>query len=692
MDQELPFDFVLELDGTRFASGDASFASYSYGNIYRWEGTGLSLSDGDAVEVRLLGAVEDETTANSAATGQPVISGTAQVGETLTADTSGIADEDGISNADFAYQWQAGDTEIAGATGSTYTLVEADEGKAITVQASFTDDAGNDESLTSAATDAVSATPTPNSPATGAPTISGTVQVGETLTADTTSIADADGLTNVSFNYQWLADSTDISGATGSTYTLADADEGKATKVEVSFTDDAGNEESLTSTATDAVAAAPPENSAATGAPTISGTAQVGKTLTADTSGIDDEDGLDHADFSYQWLADDTDISGATGSAYTLVEADEGKAIRVRASFTDDESNEESLTSEATDAVAAAPAANTPATGTPTISGTAQVGETLTADTSGISDADGLTSASYSYQWLADAAAIAGATDATYTLTDSDEGRTVTVQVTFTDDAGNGESLTSGATDAVAAAEPTGPPAKPTGLSATASHDQVALTWDDPNDDSITGYVILRRNRETDAQGQFTELAPDTGTAATTYTDDTVAAETPYTYRLQAINGHGVSERSRWFHIDTPAAPTPEPTPEPESVSEGDADLPNDNSTPGRVAVGGSATGAIGTDGDQDRFGVELEAGRTYRFDLTGSPGGGGTLPDTFFRAIYDSEGQYQADSYNDDFDGGRDSRVTFTPTESGTYYARVSGDRDEVGSYTLSVTDVTPQ
>ena len=105
-----------------------------------------------------------------------------------------------------------------------------------------------------------------------------------------------------------------------------------------------------------------------------------------------------------------------------------------------------------------------------------------------------------------------------------------------------------------------------------------------------------------------TSTAPDTGTAATTYTDDTVAAETPYTYRIKAINAHGTSERSRWFHIDTLAGPeptqepTPEPTPEPESVSEGDTDLPNDNSTPGRVAVGGSATGAIGTAGDQDRF------------------------------------------------------------------------------------------
>ena len=100
-------------------------------------------------------------------------------------------------------------------------------------------------------------------------------------------------------------------------------------------------------------------------------------------------------------------------------------------------------------------------------------------------------------------------------------------------------------------------PDKPTGLDATATHDSVTLTWDDPGDDSITGYVILRRNQETDAKGHFDELVANTGTAATTYTDDTVAAETPYTYRIKAINEHGPSERSRWYHIDTPAAPDP---------------------------------------------------------------------------------------------------------------------------------------
>ena len=141
-----------------------------------------------------------------------------------------------------------------------------------------------------------------------------------------------------------------------------------------------------------------------------------------------------------------------------------------------------------------------------------------------------------------------------------------------------------------------------------------------------------------------------------------------------------------------PESETDQSQNEPANVPESDTDLPNDNTTPGRVAVGGSATSTIEIPYDQDRFAVELEAGRTYRFALTGSPGGGGTLPDTYFRAIYNSEGQYQSDSYNDNFGGSRDSRVTFTPDADGTYYARVSGDRDEIGTYTLSVTDVTPQ
>ncbi len=429
-----------------------------------------------------------------------------------------------------------------------------------------------------------------NSPATGAPTISGTAQVGETLTANTSGIADADGLSNVQYEYQWLVDDTDISGATNATYTPVAADEGKAIKVEVSFTDDTGNGETLTSAATDAVAAAPTSNTPATGAPTISGTAQVGETLTADTSGIADADGLSSVQYEYQWLADDADISGATNATYTLTDSEESKAITVQVGFTDDEGNEESLTSAATDAVAAAPTPNSPATGVPTISGTVQVGETLTASTSGVIDADGLSNVQYEYQWLADDADISGATNATYTLAADDEGKTVKVQVSFTDDADNEETLTSAATTAVTGAQPTEPPTKPRGLDATATHDSVTLTWDDPGDDTITGYVILRRIPGDDPEGHFDVLVADTGTAATSYTDGTVEAETRYTYRIKAINGAGTSERSRWSHIDVPAAPVPDKPTGLEATASHDSvtltwDDPGDDSITGYVIL-----------------------------------------------------------------------------------------------------------
>ena len=652
--------------------------------------------------VKLSGVLElvvPGPSSNSAATGAPTIGGTARVGESLTASTSDIADADGLANASFTYQWLADDLDISGATGSSYTVVTADAGKVIKVTVSFTDDAGNEESVTSAATAVVTQPPLtasthdvpeshdgataftfelrfseepvggfsattlrdqaltvsggtitnvrqletgknlkweitlqpsgneevtvillptidcaalgaicagdgrglsvgqailvlgpPNSAASGAPTINGTAQVGEILTASTSSIADADGVANATFTYQWLADDADISGATGSSYTLVAADEGKVITVTVSFTDDAGNAETLTSAATTAVAPSGgstnslersdqedvQENSAATGAPTINGTAQVGEILTASTSGISDADGLANASFTYQWLADDADINGATTSSYTVVAADAGKTIKVHVSFTDDDGNEESVTSAATAAVTQPPVTatfhdgpsshdgsaaftfelrfseaptdsfnyttvrdhaftvtegsvsnvrrleagknvkweitvtpdsdadvtitvnattdcsaegaictsdggklsgglelvvpgppqNSAATGAPTISGTAQVGQTLLASTSGIADADGVANATFSYQWVADDADISGSTASSYTVVAGDVGKTIKVRVSFTDDAGNEESVSSAATAAV-----TQPPLTATIHDVPESHD-----------------------------------------------------------------------------------------------------------------------------------------------------------------------------------------------------------------------------
>ena len=615
--------------------------------------------DGTKLSNRSELTVPGPAAANSPATGAPIISGTAQVGETLTVDTSGIDDADGMSGAVFSYQWLADGADIAGATSDTYTLVADDVGKAVKVRVIFNDDDHNEETLTSVATASVAAetaapdapqslnvspddtgtldvsweapasdggsaitgykvqwksgsedydgsagstrqaeitdpasrthtitgltdgveyavrviaanyvgdgppsdeatgtsrettppelatatvdgttltltydedldensepsadafsvtvvgtgravdgvsvsgssvmltlgsavtpedtvtvsytvptdaaaprirdlagnaaasfsdelvtnnTPPPaNTPAAGAPTITGTAQVGETLTAETSAIDDADGLDNVGYSYQWLANGADVAGATNNTYTLVDTDVGKTIKVRVIFTDNADNEETLTSAATAAVEPRP--NSPATGAPTISGTVRVGETLTAEPSAIADADGMSGAVFSYQWLADDADIAGATSDTYTLVDADLDKAVKVRVIFTDNADNEETLTSEATAAVEPRP--NSPATGAPTISGTVRVGETLTAETSAIADADGMSGAVFSYQWLADGADVAGATSDTYTPVADDVDKAIKVKVSFRDDRNHQESLTSAATAAVTAA------------------------------------------------------------------------------------------------------------------------------------------------------------------------------------------------------------------------------------------------
>ncbi len=129
----------------------------------------VSLAEGENVITVTVTAQDGSTTSthtitvtrppNTAPTGVPSISGTARVGEKLTASVSGIADEDGMDSATFAYQWMrtdgTTDTHIPGATRAKYTLGSGDQGKTIKVRTTFVDDGGTEEVLTSAATSAV---------------------------------------------------------------------------------------------------------------------------------------------------------------------------------------------------------------------------------------------------------------------------------------------------------------------------------------------------------------------------------------------------------------------------------------------------------------------------------------------------------------------------------------------------------
>ncbi|MDT9547294.1 MAG: FG-GAP-like repeat-containing protein, partial [Chlorobium phaeovibrioides] len=210
---------------------------------------------------------------NDPPSGTVTVSGQLIQGEMLSTVTGTLSDPDGLGT--LRYQWYAGDDAISGATASTYTLTQDEVGKVITVEVSYTDDEGTDESVTSSATAAVANI---NDAPTGSVTISGTAAEDQVLTAVTTTLADEDGLGTLS--YQWYAGDDAISNATASTYTLTQAEVGKAIKVKVSYTDDEGTAESVTSAATAAVANI---NDAPTGSVTISGTAAEDQVLTAVT-------------------------------------------------------------------------------------------------------------------------------------------------------------------------------------------------------------------------------------------------------------------------------------------------------------------------------------------------------------------------------------------------------------------------
>ena len=99
------------------------------------------------------------------------------------------------------------------------------------------------------------------------------------------------------------------------------------------------------------------------------------------------------------------------------------------------------------------------------------------------------------------------------------------------------------------------PPERPQGLRAEVSHDAVSLSWDDPGDATISGYQILRRDRDRSPVGVFEVLVEDSGSAAAAYADRQVQPETRYNYRVKARNAAGLSRRSNFVRADTPAAP-----------------------------------------------------------------------------------------------------------------------------------------
>ncbi|MDR1352467.1 MAG: VCBS repeat-containing protein [Treponema sp.] len=179
-------------------------------------------------------AVGPVTAQTSPLTGTVTIDGTPKTGQFLTANTTALG-----GSGTILYQWLRGSTDIPGATGVSYELTAADEGSAISVRVTR---AGNSGSVIGGPTAAV----VDGRPAlSGTVVINGTAVIGQTLTANTGNLG---GTGEIS--YQWLRGSTEISGAAGAIYKVAEADVGSTIKVRVTR---AGNSGSVTSAATGTV-------------------------------------------------------------------------------------------------------------------------------------------------------------------------------------------------------------------------------------------------------------------------------------------------------------------------------------------------------------------------------------------------------------------------------------------------------
>jgi hypothetical protein len=303
-----------------------------------------------------------------------------------------------------AYQWLRDGVAIDAATDATYVVTEDD----VLADLSVTVTASKPDVITESKTSDAVSVPLQEFTTAPVPTISGDVTAGSTLTADPGTWVP----TPSNVVYQWLRDGVEIDGADASAYVLTDDDRGTDITVKVTATRSLFADASKESDATSI-----PSVFDETSVPTISGNTTSGSTLTANAGAWSPTPDS----FTYQWLRDGVEIDGADGSTYVLTTDDRGTDITVQ--VTGVLSGFWSATEESNPTYIPNVFTTQP---TPTITGTAAVGSTLTAHAGTWAPAP----AAFMYQWMRDGVAIGGATGATYTLTTADGPHTITVAVT----------------------------------------------------------------------------------------------------------------------------------------------------------------------------------------------------------------------------------------------------------------------
>ena len=267
-------------------------------------------------------------------TGAPTISGVVQEGRDLSVERGTWTGTPAIG---YAYQWQrcvpgGSCAPIGGATNATYTLVAADLGQRIVAAVTATNAAAS-RTASSAATDVVAAgKPFPRA----APSMSGTERDGQLLTAAPSTWT---GTSPIAYAYQWLrcspagAACAPITGADQRSYTLQSPDAGNTVRPRVTAANGAGSS-GADGPVSGVIAGNAPSNTAA---PSIAGTAEAGKPVTAQPGSWA---GTTPIAYAFEWQRCDgagnacQTISGANTATYTLTAQDADLTVRVRVTAT----------------------------------------------------------------------------------------------------------------------------------------------------------------------------------------------------------------------------------------------------------------------------------------------------------------------------------------------------------------------
>lgn len=322
----------------------------------------------------------------------------------------------------FRYQWLRNAAAIAGATGHTYTIQEADQLHSISCRVTASKGSVEGEAESSNSVEIPGSAPKD----TKAPVIGGTPKVGETLTC---SPGQWSGVPAPGFSYQWLRNGTAITAAGKATYTPVAADRGQQISCEVTAKNSVGS-----AVADSEPVVVPKEEGSPptpTAPPEVSGEARIGATLRCSEGGWS---GTPTPTLTYRWVRDiatpeEVVIPEATSTTYRVSSTDAGYALSCEVTATNSEGRFTEASRNSEQIPGEAPVVHGHG---PSISGRPLVGETLACSRG---EWTGEPAPSFESRWLRGGAQIASGSS--YTVAEADRGYSLTCEVVATNGTGS---------------------------------------------------------------------------------------------------------------------------------------------------------------------------------------------------------------------------------------------------------------